>query len=71
MGQLEQRLDAFLKQENVEAVKMFEICSRMHKIDPFSLMCLDFLISDYRDFIDMMLDFKRAFHWQSEDNEQQ
>ena len=46
---------------------MFDICKRMQQIDAYSLMCLDFLITDYEDFIDMMLDFKRAFYWQPEE----
>lgn len=47
MKQLEERLDTFLKAENVQADQMFLICRKMHQIDPFSLMCLEFLISDY------------------------
>jgi hypothetical protein len=35
----------------------------MYLIDPYSLMCLEYLTTDYLDFIGMMLDFKRAFMW--------
>jgi hypothetical protein len=39
----------------------------MHSIDPYALMCLDFLVTEYEDFINMMLDYRRATEWISED----
>ena len=50
----------------MKAVQMFDVCRRMHAIDPFSLMCLDFLVTDYAEFVGMMLDFKNAFMWEEE-----
>lgn len=44
---------------------MFEICRKMHAIDPYALMCLEFLVTDYQDFIGMMIDFKQAFYWEA------
>ena len=43
----------------------------MHEIDPFALMCLDFIVSDYQEFIEMMIDFKRAFYWEADVEEEE
>jgi len=50
---------------------MFMICRKMYLIDPFSLMCLEYFTTDYLDFIGMMLDFKHAFMWTDDQNEEE
>ena len=69
MRQLEDRLSGFMTDNNVAAPEMFDICQTIYAIDPFSLTCLEFLVNDYETFVDMMLDFKRAFLWEEEENE--
>ena len=56
-----------MKDNKVEATQMFLICRKMQQIDPYSLMCLDFLTSEYTQFVDMMLDFKKAFLWEGDE----
>ena len=60
---LEKRLESFLKDEEVSAEVMFDLCRRMHAVDPTALMCLDFLVTEYGDFIDMMLDYQRIMNY--------
>ena len=45
---------------------MFELCRRMNEVDPQSLMILDFLTTDYEDFVQMMVDYRRAFEWEGD-----
>ena len=44
---------------------MYEACERVNAVDPNCLISLDFLVAqgDYNNFIDMMLDYKKAFLW--------
>lgn len=61
---LEQRLTSFLEEHQVDAEKMFGIVRRMHAVDPTSLMCLDILVTDYEDFIAMMLEYQYIMSYQ-------
>ena len=48
---------------------MFESIQRVHSIDPNCLFSLNFLLAqdDYNNFIEMMLEYKRAFFWTEDD----
>lgn len=64
MALLEQRLQSFLEEHQVDAETMFSIVRRMHAVDPTSLMCLDILVTDYEDFIQMMIDYQYIMSYQ-------
>ena len=44
---------------------MFEAIKRVYAVDPNCLFSVNYLLAqdDYNNFIDMMLDYKRAFLW--------
>jgi len=50
---------------------MFQAVQRVHDVDPECLFSLNFLLAqeDYNNFVDMMLDYKRAFLWKEDDSE--
>ena len=58
---LEQRLDAFLQDNNITSDQMHESVARMQQVDPdHPLMCMEYLVAaiDYTEFQYFMLDFK-------------
>ena len=46
---------------------MFEVVKRVNQIDPYLLMSTDFLINDYTDFVQMMVDYNNLANWQADE----
>ena len=40
---------------------------RVNTIDPYLLMSTDFLINDYEDFVQMMVDYNNLANWEGEE----